>query len=356
MRIKVIRRRIRRQYSVANRHFTFFGAGTYRKTMSRAAIILAAGAGTRMKSAHAQGAAQGRGPADAGPCHRRRCAARASSRIVVVTAPGAEAVRDYAAALGCRERDAGPAAGHRPCRRGGGRGAEGFRRHAGGRLWRHAAGDRARRSKPAFAAQARDRPGASSAFRCRRSRRLWPGAADAGRLSRPHRRIQGCQRGRARRSTLCNAGCYAADAQKFFRWAGELEQQQCPEGILSHRRSGAGQGAMACDCAVAAADEIEVMGVNSRAELAEAEAAMQDAPARQRAGRWRRHDRAGDGVPLPRHGAGRRCRDRALCGVRPRRDGAIAARASRAIQPSGRRRRWRRAPSSGPSRGCAPAR
>ena len=73
--------------------------------MTRAAIILAAGAGTRMKSAlpkvlhkvaglpllgHVIGALR-----DAGV-----------DRIVVVTAPAGDSVRGYAAAMGCGSNDA----------------------------------------------------------------------------------------------------------------------------------------------------------------------------------------------------------------------------------------------------------
>ena len=129
-----------RQYSVANRHFIFFGrelTGNHAK----AAIILAAGPGTRMKSAmpkvlhkvaglpilgHVIAALRGAGV----------------ERIVVVTSPAGEAVRAYAEGLGCRKRRAGPAARHRPCRRGGGERAGGFRAaRTGGHQWRHAAGD-----------------------------------------------------------------------------------------------------------------------------------------------------------------------------------------------------------------------
>ena len=83
--------------------------------MTKAAIILAAGQGTRMKSAlpkvlhkvaglpllgHVIAALRGAGV----------------ERIVVVTSAAGEAVRDYAAAHGLRQRHPGPAAGHRPCR------------------------------------------------------------------------------------------------------------------------------------------------------------------------------------------------------------------------------------------------
>jgi bifunctional UDP-N-acetylglucosamine pyrophosphorylase/glucosamine-1-phosphate N-acetyltransferase len=73
---------------------------------------------------------------------------------------------------------------------------------------------------------------------------------------------------------LCNAGILAADAKGFFRWAGELKNNNVQkEYYLTDiptiaRRDGIG-------CSVVTIDEAETMGVNSRAELAVAEAAMQ---------------------------------------------------------------------------------
>src|SRR3569833_2240137 len=69
--------------------------------MTRAAIILAAGQGTRMKSAtpmvlHKVAGLPMLGHVIAG------LKAAGVSRIVVVIAPGADAVRDYAQALGCQ--------------------------------------------------------------------------------------------------------------------------------------------------------------------------------------------------------------------------------------------------------------
>ena len=73
---------------------------------------------------------------------------------------------------------------------------------------------------------------------------------------------------------LCNAGILAADAQSFFRWAGKLENNNSQREYyltdipLLAKTEGV-------RCAVVEADETEMMGVNSRAELAAAEAAMQ---------------------------------------------------------------------------------
>ena len=74
--------------------------------------------------------------------------------------------------------------------------------------------------------------------------------------------------------TLCNAGILAAATKAFFTWAGKLENANAQHEYyltdvpLLARADGV-------RCAVVEADEIEMMGVNSRAELAKAEAAMQ---------------------------------------------------------------------------------
>ena len=70
--------------------------------------------------------------------------------------------------------------------------------------------------------------------------------------------------------TLCNAGCYAADAQNFFRWAGALKNENAQKEyyLTDVPVLARGDGV---ECAIAVTDEISVTGVNSRAELAEAE-------------------------------------------------------------------------------------
>jgi bifunctional UDP-N-acetylglucosamine pyrophosphorylase/glucosamine-1-phosphate N-acetyltransferase len=74
---------------------------------------------------------------------------------------------------------------------------------------------------------------------------------------------------------LCCAGTYsAADAAKFFGWAAKLKNDNAqgeyylPEVPAVARRDGV-------KCAVTVADAVTVMGVNSRAELADAEREMQ---------------------------------------------------------------------------------
>jgi bifunctional UDP-N-acetylglucosamine pyrophosphorylase/glucosamine-1-phosphate N-acetyltransferase len=70
--------------------------------------------------------------------------------------------------------------------------------------------------------------------------------------------------------TLCNAGCYAADAQNFFRWAGALKNDNAQKEyyLTDVPVLARGDGV---ECAIAVTDEVSVTGVNSRAELAEAE-------------------------------------------------------------------------------------
>jgi bifunctional UDP-N-acetylglucosamine pyrophosphorylase/glucosamine-1-phosphate N-acetyltransferase len=73
---------------------------------------------------------------------------------------------------------------------------------------------------------------------------------------------------------LCNAGILAADAGDLFRWTAMLGNDNAQkEYYLTDVPSFA--KAEGVRCAVVEADEIEMMGVNSRAELAAAEAAMQ---------------------------------------------------------------------------------
>jgi bifunctional UDP-N-acetylglucosamine pyrophosphorylase / glucosamine-1-phosphate N-acetyltransferase len=70
--------------------------------------------------------------------------------------------------------------------------------------------------------------------------------------------------------TLCNAGCYAAEAKDFFRWTAGLKNHNVQkEYYLTDVPALARIDGV--QCAVAVADEVSVSGVNSRAELAAAE-------------------------------------------------------------------------------------
>ena len=74
--------------------------------------------------------------------------------------------------------------------------------------------------------------------------------------------------------TLCNGGCYAADARKFFRWTASLKNDNAQQEYYLTDVPALAR-AEGVKCAVALTDEVSVLGVNSRAELAEAEAKFQ---------------------------------------------------------------------------------
>jgi bifunctional UDP-N-acetylglucosamine pyrophosphorylase/glucosamine-1-phosphate N-acetyltransferase len=77
-----------------------------------------------------------------------------------------------------------------------------------------------------------------------------------------------------RKVTLCNAGIMAADAHAFFRWAARLKNENAQgEYYLTDIPSFA--KAEGLRCAIVEAGEAEMMGVNSRTELATCEAVMQ---------------------------------------------------------------------------------
>jgi bifunctional UDP-N-acetylglucosamine pyrophosphorylase/glucosamine-1-phosphate N-acetyltransferase len=74
--------------------------------------------------------------------------------------------------------------------------------------------------------------------------------------------------------TLCNAGILAAASKEFFYWVGKLGNANAQhEYYLTDVPTLA--RADGVRCAVLEADEVEMMGVNSRAQLAAAESAMQ---------------------------------------------------------------------------------
>ena len=74
--------------------------------------------------------------------------------------------------------------------------------------------------------------------------------------------------------TLCNAGCYAVDARKFFGWTSRLKNDNA-QGEYYLTDVPVLARADGIKCAIALSDEVSVSGVNSRAELAEAEAKFQ---------------------------------------------------------------------------------
>jgi bifunctional UDP-N-acetylglucosamine pyrophosphorylase/glucosamine-1-phosphate N-acetyltransferase len=238
--------------------------------MARAAIILAAGMGTRMKSAkpkvmhavaglpilgHVIAAAKGSG----------------CKRIVVVTAPDADEVREYAASLGAqtaiqvRQLGTGHAAAAAAAALKDFSGAVGV-----------CYGDMplmtAKTLEASFAAGKRS----GLAIVAFRSRSTAYGRVIVGKTGLLDRIVEYRDANARERSIdLCNAGIMAAQAKPFFRWASKLNNRNAQkEYYLTDIPMLA--KADKVRCAVVEADEGEMMGVNSRAELALAEAAMQN--------------------------------------------------------------------------------
>jgi bifunctional UDP-N-acetylglucosamine pyrophosphorylase/glucosamine-1-phosphate N-acetyltransferase len=238
--------------------------------MSKAAIILAAGQGTRMKSAlpkvlhkvaalpllgHVIAALRGAGV----------------DRLVVVTSAAGQVVRDYAGKMGCET-----AIQHEQLGTG------------------HAAAS-ARDALAAFDGTLLvvngDMPlvTADTIAECIKAQArtglalLAFEAADPGAYGRVlmtpdgflDRIVEFKDASPAERATtFCNAGCYAADAKKFFGWAAKLKNDNAQkEYYLTDVPVLAKAEGVAC--AVAITDELSVTGVNSRAELAEAERKFQ---------------------------------------------------------------------------------
>jgi bifunctional UDP-N-acetylglucosamine pyrophosphorylase/glucosamine-1-phosphate N-acetyltransferase len=236
--------------------------------MSRAAIILAAGQGTRMKSAtpkvmhrvaglpmlgHVIAAAKGAGVA----------------RIVVVTSADGEAVREFARAQGAvsviqdRQLGTGHAAA---CAK------DALADFSGGVITAY--GDMPLVTPATFEASFAAREKAGMGVVAFRSQNKAYGRviARGGILDRIVEYKDANAEERA--VDLCNAGIMAADAKSFFRWTAKLENKNAQaEYYLTDVPSLAkGEGV---SCAIVEADESELMGVNSRGELAAAEAAMQ---------------------------------------------------------------------------------
>ncbi len=237
--------------------------------MARAAIILAAGQGTRMKSAkakvmhtiaglpilgHVIAAARGAG----------------AERIVVVLAPGAVDVEAFALKQGAETvvQDKQLGTGHAAaCAR------EALKDFAGTLVVTY--GDMpivtAATFEASFAAQEKAGMAIVAFHSCSTAYGRVITKSD-GLLERivEYRDANAAER----QVELCNAGILAANAKSFFRWAGELKNNNVQkEYYLTDIPTIA--KADGIGCSVVTVDESETMGVNSRAELAVAEAAMQ---------------------------------------------------------------------------------
>ncbi|HWA91016.1 MAG TPA: bifunctional UDP-N-acetylglucosamine diphosphorylase/glucosamine-1-phosphate N-acetyltransferase GlmU [Rhizomicrobium sp.] len=239
--------------------------------MTRAAVILAAGMGTRMKSAkpkvmhpvagfpmlrHVVDAARGAG-----------CA-----RIVVVIAPGFDEVRAYAESLGAQVavQDKQLGTGHAAlCAKDALEGFDGAILINNGDM---PLAESAMMAESLASAEATGfsivafRPADAAAY----------GRVILGKDGLLDRIVEFKDANAEERAVdLCCAGTYsAASAAKFFAWAAQLKNDNAqgeyylPEVPAVARRDGV-------KCAVTVADAITVMGVNSRAELADAEREMQ---------------------------------------------------------------------------------
>lgn len=238
--------------------------------MGKAVIILAAGMGTRMKSAtpkvlhkvagrpilgHVIAAARGAG----------------ASRIVVVTSPDGAAVREYAAQEGAesviQEQQVGT--GHAAnCA------AVALAGFSG--VVAVSYGDMPLLTSKTFEASYNAQKSAGMAIVAFDAKD--PAAYGRVILDRDgflDHIVEFKDANEAERAvTLCNAGLLAADAKSFFRWAAKLKNDNAQKEyyLTDIPLLARAEGVV---CAVARTDEEEVMGVNSRAELALAEAAMQ---------------------------------------------------------------------------------
>jgi bifunctional UDP-N-acetylglucosamine pyrophosphorylase/glucosamine-1-phosphate N-acetyltransferase len=274
---------LRWQYCVAKRHFTVRrqafngkpdaadGACSDSERMSRAGIILAAGMGTRMKSATPKVLHKVAGLPILGHVIGAMKAA-GISRIVVVSAPAMEDVRAFAASMdvenAVQQEQLGT--GHAAASA---RSALGD--FEGSVLINN--GDMPMAESPMMSASlaSAEKHGLSIvAFEPEDAAAYGRVLFDAnGFLDRIVEFKDATPE--QRKVRLCCAGTYsAASARKFFEWAAQLKNDNAqkeyylPEVTLVARRDGV-------RCAITVADAITVMGMNSRAELADAERHMQ---------------------------------------------------------------------------------
>jgi bifunctional UDP-N-acetylglucosamine pyrophosphorylase/glucosamine-1-phosphate N-acetyltransferase len=239
--------------------------------MSKAAIVLAAGQGTRMKSALPKVLHKVAGLPLLGHVIGALRAAGVE-RIVVVTSTAGQVVRDYARAMGCDSaiQDQQLGTGHAAaCAK------DALADFTGTLLVVNGDMPLVTGEVIADCLRAQARTGlAMLAFE----------PADPAAYGRVlmtpdgflNRIVEFKDASQAERAIgLCNAGCYAADAQKFFHWARLLKNDNAQkEYYLTDVPSIARTDGV--KCAIAVADEVSVSGVNSRAELAEAERKFQD--------------------------------------------------------------------------------
>ncbi|MGH6828679.1 MAG: bifunctional UDP-N-acetylglucosamine diphosphorylase/glucosamine-1-phosphate N-acetyltransferase GlmU [Rhizomicrobium sp.] len=238
--------------------------------MNRAAIILAAGAGTRMKSATPKVLHQVAGLSMLGHVILAVKGAGAHP-IVVVTARHAQTVRDYAKRQGCEcaIQDKQQGTGHAAAAA-----APLLRKFEGDLVIAY--GDMPLLTSKTFEAAFAGRP--TDGLVIVAFRATDPG--DYGRVLLAKKdlldRIVEFKDAKAseRKTSLCNTGVMVAEARKFFALAAKLDNKNAQgEFYLTDvpmlaRKTRA-------KTAVVVVDESEALGVNSRAELAQAESLMQ---------------------------------------------------------------------------------
>jgi bifunctional UDP-N-acetylglucosamine pyrophosphorylase/glucosamine-1-phosphate N-acetyltransferase len=237
---------------------------------ARAGIILAAGQGTRMKSAKPKVMHEVAGLPILGHVI---AAVRGADveRIVVVIAPGAEEVRAFAAGQGAQSvvQDKQLGTGHAAaCAKDALAGFEGVVVIVNGDLplltsdvILEALYAQSRTSLSLVAFTPRD----SGAY----GRVIRDGDGNLERIVEFKDATEA-----ERQAILCNAGIYAANTKDFFRWASALKNDNAQhEYYLTDVPMLAKAEGIAC--AVGFADKVSVMGMNSRAELAAAEGEMQ---------------------------------------------------------------------------------
>lgn len=236
---------------------------------ARAGIILAAGQGTRMKSAKPKvmHAVAGR------PILGHVIAAMRGagvSRIVVVTASDASEVQAYSEREGAQSvvQESQLGTGHAAAC------ADAILRDFSGPLV-VSYGDHPLFTSATFDASFAAREKAGMAIVAFRSHSKAYGRVIVDRDGLVERIVEFKDASESERNVdLCNAGMMAADAKSFLRWAAKLQNDNAQGEFYLTDIPGFAK-AENVKCAVVEADEAETMGVNSRAELAAAEAEMQ---------------------------------------------------------------------------------
>ena len=237
--------------------------------MTRAAIILAAGQGTRMKSTKAKVMHAVAGLPILGHVIAAARGAGAK-RIVVVVAPGAVDVEAFALRQGAetvvqREQlGTGHAAG---CAH------QALKDFSGTLTVTY--GDHPLFTAASFDASFRAQEKSGMAIVAFHSKNTAYGRVIANADAILERIVEYRDASEAERSVeLCNAGIMSATASEFFRWAGALKNNNVQKEYYLTDIPALAK-ADGVNCAIVTIDEAETMGVNSRAELAIAEAAMQ---------------------------------------------------------------------------------